>query len=430
MLPFVFKLIVIKMPELTNSELLITKILSPVLAKMNIGDYHLDLNDCTGKGEGYLGKIWRAKVQQTNREINLIVKLASEEEEHRNFLKIPLLYKNEVYFYNDVFPILDKFQKGKNVKQPSETAKYYGASITNKEEAIILEDLKTEGFVLHDRKKPLDEEHISFVFAQYGKFHAISFALRDQQPDVFKKTTIDLVDVFPIVFPSVLDSIITHILCNADMLQQQGLKAESQLAKKVAEQMKEIIGMKCAPDDPYTVVTHGDCWSNNMMFKYDVSVFNLINYIKSYKSFFQDKTKKLVDHRMIDFQLARVHSPIFDLAYFFYASAPKRVMDQVDKYLKIYHDSLSDFMRQLGSDPKKVFPFDVFLNEWKKYRKFGLAMALFLFRFSLAEADEAVSVSTKENFADGFAKEMTNQGEHNRRVTEVVKHFVESNGAW
>lgn len=104
-------------------------------------------------------------------------------------------------------------------------------------------------------------------------------------------------------------------------------------------------------------------------------------------------------------------------------------MDDVDKYLKIYYKSLSDFLRQLGSDPDVLFPFEVLLEHWAKHRKFGLAMSLFVFRFMLAEEDETLCL-TKEALEDGMKIVMTNQREHDRRLTDVLKHFVESNGVW
>lgn len=100
-------------------------------------------------------------------------------------------------------------------------------------------------------------------------------------------------------------------------------------------------------------------------------------------------------------------------------------MDKVDKYLQIYYNSLSDFIRQLGSDPDTVYPFEVFMKHWKQFRNFGLAMSLFGFRFILSEEDEALSLTTKEEYANGFTKTMANQEEQDRRVTDVIKHFVE-----
>lgn len=122
--------------------------------------------------------------------------------------------------------------------------------------------------------------------------------------------------------------------------------------------------------------------------------------------------------------------PVFDLSHFLYASTPKYIMDDADKYLEIYYKSFSDFLRELGSDPDVLFPFEVLQKLWRKYRKFGLAMSIIIFRFMLADEDDTLSLRNKEAVEEGFNKEMNNQEEHDRRVTAVLKHFVESDGVW
>lgn len=132
--------------------------------------------------------------------------------------------------------------------------------------------------------------------------------------------------------------------------------------------------------------------------------------------------------RFFDFQLARVHSPVFDLVYFFHVSAPKSVLDEVDKYLRIYYTSLSDFLKELGSDANVVFPFDVFMVQWRKYRRFGLAMAMFAFRFMFSEQDGVPDLTTNESLEQSLGKDMANQEEQDRRVIDVVRYFVETGG--
>lgn len=129
--------------------------------------------------------------------------------------------------------------------------------------------------------------------------------------------------------------------------------------------------------------------------------------------------------RFIDFQNARFHSPAFDIAYFFYTAASERALNEVDRYLKIYYDSFSDFLRELGSNPEAVFPFEAFLNHWRKFRRFGLVLGIFGFRFILAEPDEAPAFTSGE-YEQAFDAEVCNQEEINMRVTNVVKHFVKN----
>lgn len=50
---------------------------------------------------------------------------------------------------------------------------------------LFLEDLQLRGFVMWDRIKQLDFAHMSLSFRALGRFHALSFALRDQRPEDF-----------------------------------------------------------------------------------------------------------------------------------------------------------------------------------------------------------------------------------------------------
>lgn len=104
-------------------------------------------------------------------------------------------------------------------------------------------------------------------------------------------------------------------------------------------------------------------------------------------------------------------------------------MDEVEKYLQIYYTSLSDTLKQLGSDPEKVFPFSVLQKHWTKFRRFGLAMSLFIFRFILSQENETPSL-TRDAYVEDFVNDIANQKQANRRVTDVLKHFVEDGGVW
>lgn len=129
--------------------------------------------------------------------------------------------------------------------------------------------------------------------------------------------------------------------------------------------------------------------------------------------------------RFLDFQATRLHSPVIDLSQFFYLSSPKHVMDEVDKYLKVYYSSFSEFLRELGSDSDFVFPFDIFLKYWGRFSKFGMAMALFCLRFSIAEEGEIPQLLTTEGLDETVNSGMSNQKEQDKRVIDVVRHFVE-----
>lgn len=118
-----------------------------------------------------------------------------------------------------------------------------------------------------------------------------------------------------------------------------------------------------------------------------------------------------------------------DLSYCFYVGATKSMMDNIDEYLHVYHQSLSKHLEQLGSNVNELYPFSVLQDQWKKYAKFGLCMAAIVVHIMLAEADEALDIAEEadsgKSLTDSFEYDIREQAEYNRRMTDVVVHFAE-----
>lgn len=69
---------------------------------------------------------------------------------------------------------------------------------------------------------------------------------------------------------------------------------------------------------------------------------------------------------MLDFQLARCASPILDLSFLIYSCTLKSFRDQYfDDMLKSYYSELNNTIKLLGSDPDKIYPWDLFMQEVK-----------------------------------------------------------------
>lgn len=127
-----------------------------------------------------------------------------------------------------------------------------------------------------------------------------------------------------------------------------------------------------------------------------------------------------------NFQTSRHGSPTLDFAYFFYTCSPKNVLNNVDKYLVVYHDSLSEFLGEFGSNPEKVFPRSLLWGHWKKYNKFGLVTSNILFKFILVSEDESLSIDEGE-FAKAVIELIKNEKLCNERGIDVITHFCDRN---
>lgn len=201
-------------------------------------------------------------------------------------------------------------------------------------ECLVLEDLTVNGLRMIDhRKETITANHVELVMRSIGKFHAISFALKDQQSEKFTELKENLNEIF---FED-KESPLKHYLdsLNQTVLNTVSSNTDKPLAKRLNILLSKNqfdIAVDCVRSglaEPYAIICHGDLWTNNMMFSYN------------------DKNEP-TEVSFIDWQITRYASPITDLVFYLFCSVAKELRDtHYDKFLRIYHESLSDFLRRL-----------------------------------------------------------------------------------
>lgn len=125
----------------------------------------------------------------------------------------------------------------------------------------------------------------------------------------------------------------------------------------------------------------------------------------------------------LDWQLSRLGPQVLDLSYYFYACASKSALDNLNKYLKIYYDSFATLLKELGSNPEKLFSFDDFMAQWKKYCKYGLTFTIVVLRLMLADKDD-VPNTTSDEMLGAFSTSFKNERAYIQRCKDIVENFV------
>lgn len=177
-------------------------------------------------------------------------------------------------------------------------------------------------------------EHVLLAMKTIGKFHAISLALKAQQPEKFDELVSELreplfkygynFEVIPIGFTNAAMNAIESITEESDA---HLLKA---LLKLYEKSQFDII-LECIDGvsaEPYAVITHGDMWLNNTMYRHnDENIPNKAT--------------------LIDFQLTRYSTPVADLMYYIFVSASTELRERhYDTYLRTYYESLSSHLER------------------------------------------------------------------------------------
>lgn len=267
----------LKMPE--NQELLdypndnVRDLLEKTVKEQGFEDYTITLNLASAKGNNYLGVIYRAVIEGvqngTKSKLNLIIKSAPTY--NRSKLSIDIFYKREIYCYNVILPAFDAYQEQYKLPE-DEKFRYLKMLAANEkefEENLIMEDLIEAGYSMCDRQESLTIDHVEMVIKTLARFHSFSFKMKQVDPEKFEGFTGNLYPGGEIsdMFKTFTKMAIDRAVDNLSGVYKEKLIAFGETAP---DKLVEFI----LPDlaGPYAVLCHGDCWTNNIMFKHKVNI--------------------------------------------------------------------------------------------------------------------------------------------------------------
>lgn len=115
-------------------------------------------------------------------------------------LSSPLMVEREACMYRTVLPAFVDFQREKGLTPENGFFAFprcYGivADAENDNYAIVMEDLKEKGYDMFNKFNSIDLGHVRFIMEELVRYHAVSFAMRDQRLEVFTPF-LKLKDVF------------------------------------------------------------------------------------------------------------------------------------------------------------------------------------------------------------------------------------------
>ncbi|EDS41970.1 Juvenile hormone-inducible protein [Culex quinquefasciatus] len=353
------------------------------------GGCRFEFEDGSQKGDGFIGDLFKVFIREAGRDDLLVLCKTLPEHEIRKRYSIGLFHR-EVQAYTEVLPMLYKFQKEKGVGESDpegfwNAPKCYYAycDVGKLEGVVIMEDLREKGFRMWNKLEAVDFEHTRLMMIRLGKLHAISFAMKEQQPEVFERFT-HLKDPFAKLIEHEPGQHMKKMF-NANCERAIGTLDDDDAESR--SKMQPIRGVvtdlyiadaKSEEANQYAVIGHGDCWINNVMYSYtnDSLIPNEI--------------------RLLDWQLCRYTSPVYDLMYFICVSTDESMRAKYyNQLLDIYYQSLGDHLRRLGGDPDKQFPRAALDDQLKRFGRFGLLISFLVLPMICTPNDEMPDVGEK-----------------------------------
>ncbi|XP_076763133.1 uncharacterized protein LOC143430643 [Xylocopa sonorina] len=321
--------------ELVNLKIdkgIFEKILRDSLSDDTIEILRIEYNCLSEKGLNFLSELYAVSViynskkdAKTERTFDLFIKTEPLDNMSLDYLRERNYFSLELRFALEVLPRITKLihrQLGPHL--------FHG---TLQPPVLIMENLKTQGYVLKDRQKGVSLEHCRLVVENIAKMHAGSVAILEEDPELiesFKEGGI----ISRKNMQAPLTLINSSLMRISNQVEQWPDEWSTRVAKKLAklcpiveEQLADIYDFD--PDD-FCVLNHGDCWINNLMFK-------------------EDEKGQPVDVLMVDYQMAVYSSAAIDVLHFLCTCPEREVRYNNDDYfIKLYLDTLKETMESIG----------------------------------------------------------------------------------
>lgn len=252
------------------------EILSEVLKKQKCNKGTVLVGNVGKIGDNYGSHIKRFQATiQNGKEFKMIAKIAPKVMILRDEKNINDIFMNEILVIRELLPKFRELQKGVNVPE-DDIFKYalcYGTCETAGSEMILLEDLDQSNYTMLDKAKPLNNEHVKIILKHLANFHALSYALRNKEPQTFNKFIGTLVNAT--VNPKSITE--TEKFFEKTLNDLLTIFDDDKYRKIITDVMQNLIKywlkfMTIDSGSKYSVIHHGDMWTNNVMFQIQVSI--------------------------------------------------------------------------------------------------------------------------------------------------------------
>lgn len=109
------------------------------------------------------------------------------------------------------------------------------------------------------------------------------------------------------------------------------------------------------------------------------------------------------DLYIVDYQACKFASPVFDLFYNIFSSTDSEFRrTQYHNLLRHYHESLSNAIKRLGSDPEVLFTYHDLENELKRFGKYPFLVGPMQTQMQVAKSQE---IADLDDFSESIVKE-------------------------
>ncbi|XP_063597604.1 uncharacterized protein LOC134774190 [Penaeus indicus] len=340
-----------------------------------------NLEDFTKRGDNYASFVTSVKVHFTlsgsSRETSYVAKTNPRRSIKALEAMMRSHFRREEVFYATLKPMLDEELRrlgGGRLRVPQ----CHHSSLEESRELLLLEDLRTRAFRMHDRRKGLDLPHALLVVQEIARLHAASRLLQKalssdplaaRYPPFSRRWMEEAPEreVFSALFAG-------HLEGAAILAEKEGghYARVAPWLREVKGGIVDLLAGELARYSPeFSVLVHNDCWTNNVLFRYDAR-------------------GRPCSAALLDFQMATMSSPAIDILYFLYTSLDERARKaHQQELLSAYYATFSEVLRK--GEVQVPFCLEELRHECRRKIVFGCLMGLIILPAALSECEDCIA---------------------------------------
>ncbi|XP_073819745.1 uncharacterized protein [Musca autumnalis] len=288
-------------------------------------------------GENFLSILWAIEIEVALKDgsaktCRYMLKIPPTSAHAQALIGMMSSFKRERICYYELFPAFDEmYRKAGKATKIAPNAYSFDKDLGF--DVILMEDVRQDGFKNMNRLQGLDMDHTKHALDVIAQFHAASATY------IVNNNGLPQLMMEPMLKESMV-----QMLAKAQEPQEQIImeslplyKAEDlkeKLASYREKYLEQIVNAENRNMDDFNVLSHGDCWSNNIMFQHDAQ-------------------NNVLSTLLVDFQAGRFTSPALDLQYFLLGSTClENKLKYYDYFIQYYHQQLVENLKILGYSKK------------------------------------------------------------------------------
>lgn len=298
----------------------------------------IQITPATAKGDHYASIMFRAGVEYKSRKRDksfksLIIKTMPEQDGHKKqMLSESHIFDTEINMYSTILPKFEQI-----LLEVGDKTKLHGPCIyysLKPRQVMVFNDLLEQGYtVLRDREPTFEEVRCAYL--KLAKWHAVSYKLNKEQPEILKDLSYSLFDLPKIdedtFFMNGMNIFIKMLDAVPDLTEYKPYfeKILPRYVQRCRDTLKEY--RQNPQENAFYVLCHGDFHVKNLMFKYNK----------------EDGT--IEDCMLLDFQMSNVGPMPNDILYSIYQMlSPEQRQNQRDELIYIYFSTFTDTLKKLN----------------------------------------------------------------------------------